>query len=42
MKKPGEYAGYLEITAMAFIIKSPIEVYEVRGNDLHLLARLPT
>ena len=27
---------------MAFIIKSPIEVYKVRGNDLHLLARLPT
>ena len=41
-KKPGEYDGYLEITAMALIIKSPIEVYQVRGNDLHLLARLPT
>ena len=27
---------------MAFIKKSPIEVYQVRGNDLHLLARLPT
>ena len=42
MKKPVEYARYLEITAMTFIIKSPIEVYQVRGNDLHLLARLPT
>ena len=42
MKKPCEYAGYLKFTAMAFIIKSPIEVYQVRGNDLHLLATLPT
>ena len=40
MKKLGEYTGYLEITGMALIIKSPIEVYQ--GNDLHLLARLPT
>ena len=42
MKKPGEYAGYLKITAMAFVIKSPIDVYQVRGTDLYLLARLPT
>ena len=42
MKKLGEYAGYLEITAMECIIKSHIEVYQVRGNGLHLLARLPT
>ena len=27
---------------MAFIVKSPIEVYQVKGNYLHLLARLPT
>lgn len=31
-----------EITAVAFILKSPIEVYQVRGNHLHLLATLPT
>ena len=42
IENPSEYAGYLEITAIAFITKRQIHIYEERGKTFELLMRIPT
>ena len=41
MMRVTEYAGYLEIICASFLLKTPIHIYENRGNNFKLLAKLP-